>query len=403
MSFANWRQAQRLKNNVFKWNQWRQSQPNYPITLQRANLHRADLYGANLQGADLQWANLSGANLSDANLNQANLYGADLSAAKLNGADLSDANLCGVTLKRANLRRANLAGADLYGADISEATLRMANLHKVNLQEADLSKASLSGVNLSEVDLSQVNLSGLDLRGADLSQTNLCKAKAVSTRFDKALFTASCLDNWQVNDTTMFDGARCDYVYFKVDQKEHRPKYGIFEPGEFSALFQQTSTIDLVFKDGINWQAFSQAFFDLRSEHAAERYLSIQAIEKKVGNAFVVRLEVPANTDTSIIEHRAQELYDNKLTLIEKQYRAELHAQEEDIIAARELSTNLLKMTELLGTEPLIAEGNQLVTETTQLRAELEQKISDDLESEQVDSAAVEILSRKEDGLDDWA
>ncbi len=379
MSFSTWRQVQRLKNNVYKWNQWRKSNPDSPIILQRIDLHRADLYGADLHGADLQWANLSGTNLSDANLSQANLYGVNLTNAKLSGANLTGTRLCGASLKRTNLKRANLDGADLYGADLSGANLTQANLHKINLQEADLSKANLNEVNLREVDLSHVNLNGLNLRAADLSQTNLSQAQVLGTRFEKALFTGSCLEDWHVNSTTTFNGARCDYIYLKADQQDRRPKYGIFEPGEFAALFQQTTIIDLPFKDGINWQAFSQAFDDLRSQYTGQ-YLAIQAIEKKLGDALIIRLEVPANTDISTIKSRAQAFYDSKLTLIEKQYRAELNAQEDDIVAARELCTNLVKMTELLATKSFIPEGHQLAI-ANQTNNGAAHQTSDDLPS----------------------
>ncbi|MEO0409077.1 MAG: pentapeptide repeat-containing protein, partial [Cyanobacteria bacterium P01_A01_bin.135] len=157
------------------------------------------------------------------------------------------------------------------------------------------------------------------------------------------------------------DGAICEHVYLKARQRGRRPSEGNFKPGEFSALFQQAlDTVDLIFKDGIDWQAFFASFQDLRSQYA-DQDLTIQAIEKKRGGAFVVRLEVASEADKPVIESSAKELYETKLTLIEQRYRAELHAKEGEIVAYKEQSANLMKITEALAARPPVVEGNSYV------------------------------------------
>ncbi|NEQ54105.1 MAG: pentapeptide repeat-containing protein, partial [Leptolyngbya sp. SIO3F4] len=176
--------------------------------------------------------------------------------------------------------------------------------------------------------------------------------QALGTHFEKSIFTGACLEDWNINSATRFDGVICQYVYLKVIRQERRPRKGIFNSGEFATLFQTAvDTVDLIFKDGIDWQAFSQSFQTLRNQYA-DQDLSIQAIEKKRGDAFVVRVEVAEDADKTAIESSAKELYETKLALMEQRYRSELQAKDGEIIAYREQSANLMKITEMLAARP---------------------------------------------------
>ncbi|MFG6100549.1 pentapeptide repeat-containing protein [Leptothoe sp. ISB3NOV94-8A] len=303
---ANAEHLQILRQGVGKWNQWRQN----------LGFVTPDLSGANLSGANLEGAELLGANLKGANLKAAQLFSSDLTLA-----DLSGANLSGANLKAANLGESNLSGADLSGADLT-----LADLHESDLRESDLRESDLS------------------------------RATVLETNFEKAVFTGACLEDWNINNATNFEGTICDYVYLKHGFgdgfQERRPREGSFQPGEFAALFQQAvDTVDLIFKDGIDWQAFFQSFQDLRSQYA-DQDLSIQAIEKKQGGAFVVRVEVAEGADKTAIESRAKELYATKLTLLEQRYRAELQAKDGEIVAYREQSANLMEIIKLQAARP---------------------------------------------------
>lgn len=202
-----------LKQGVEVWNQWRAN--NHQILV---DLSRADLSGLELIGVDLK-----GVNLKMASLNEANLSRAELSRADLSGANLRMANFSKVKLSSADLR-----GAYLSLANLSKATLRMANLSEANLKMA----------NLSEATLSMANFSGTNLSGANLEKTI-----ALDTNFHKVIFTGSCLEDWQTNGDTNFEGAICDYVYLRHNQQERRPHKGSFAPGEFTKLFQHSLTI----------------------------------------------------------------------------------------------------------------------------------------------------------------
>ena len=395
------------------------------VDLSGANLRNADLRGANLRDADLSGANLIGVNLRNAKLSGATLSGAtligatlirvDLSEAHLIGADLSVTDLSNATLSNANLRGTHLSGTHLSGTHLSNADLRGANLRNADLSKADLSGTHLIGADLSNADLRGaylngahlhgLDLSGLDLRGsdlrgaylngaafrgadlrgadlrgadlrgldlsgADLRNANLCNAnlsrvQVLRTNFEQSVLTGACLEDWNINSATRFGGVICDYLYLKADQQERRPRDGLFKSGEFAALFQQAvDTIELIFKDGIDWQAFFQSFKDLRSQYA-DQELSIQAIEKKHSGAFIVRVEVAEGADKSAIESRAKELYETKLTLMEQQYRTELQAKDREIAAYKHSSASMEEIAKLLASRPIKVENTAVADQSS--------------------------------------
>jgi uncharacterized protein YjbI with pentapeptide repeats len=288
------------------------------------------------------------------NLSRLNLSGADLSSADLSGANLNDADLSG-----ASLSGADLSGASLSGADLSGASLRVAFLSGADLSDANLRVAFLSGADLSDANL----------RGADLSGAFLVRTQALKTNFTGANFTGACIEDWNINSETKLDNAICEYVYLKENQQERRPSSGSFKPGEFATLFQKVlQTVDLIFADGLDWKAFFQSFQELRSHYDD---LSIQAIEKKSGEAFVIRLEVPAESDKGAIEQQAKELYEQKLQLLETQYRAELHAKDREIESYKRESTNMMEIAKLLASKPINVEA-KAVAENQSKNVEVE-------------------------------
>ena len=315
-----------IKQGGEQWNWWREE--NFEV---HPNLRGAVLNGADLRGADLHGVDLHGASLVQANLCEASLYGADLS--------------------KASLREAFLYRANLSGANLSDACLRHADLSQANLSEVDLCRASLYAADLIESDLS-----GADLSEADLREANLIQTQVLRTRFEQSIFTGACLKDWNANRSTKFEGVICEYVYLQSWWKDRRPREGTFKQGEFAALFQQVvDTVDLIFKDGIDWQAFFQSFQELQGQYA-DQDLSIQAIEKKRDGAFIVRLEVAEDADKTVIESSARELYETKLALMEQRYRDVLEAKEGEIAAYREQSTNLMEIIKLQSVRPPMTE-----------------------------------------------
>jgi Pentapeptide repeats (8 copies) len=288
-----------LNQGVEVWNEWRERNSKIILDLREAYLREADLSGADL----------SGAYLSGANLRRAILRRADLSRAYLVGTDL---------------RRADLSGAYLVGTD--------------------LSRAYLSGVALNEANLNEANLGGADLREADLSRadlggTNFLTTQALATNFQGSTLTGACLEDWHINSETNLENVICDYVYLKSNQQERRPHdpNKTFAPGEFTKLFQKVrETVDLIFSDGIDWQAFLVSFQELQIECGSDE-LFIQSFENKGNGAFVIRVNVPPGAEKAEIEKYLKRQY---------QLEAQLEAQ------SRELA-NLYEITKLLASKPI--------------------------------------------------
>ena len=336
-------QLERLLDRVEEWNEWMKENPEIKVNLIGADLEGADLEGANLRGADLD-----GANLSEANLSEAILRGAILRAADLSGANLSGANLSG-----ANLRGAILIGANLNGADLSEADLFTADLNGVNLRGANLFRADLNGVNLF-----RANLSEADLDGANLSEANLDQAKALNTNFTRANLTGACIQDWNINQRTIFEEVICDYIYYKFDRayqdrRPHDPNK-IFNAGDFQRLIETArETVDLIFSDGIDWKAFLESFQGLQIE-SENGELSIAGILKKRDGTFVIQIDAPQNTDKAELEKRFYQKY-NKLLKQAKDYYQKLQLAERDIQSYQRENTNL---TNIIMRQPMIYANN---------------------------------------------
>ncbi len=305
-----------LRKGVEVWNQWRKDNPDL-----RPNLSFADLNNADLNSANFNNANLYSAYLESANLNNANLYSAYLESAIFVSANLVSANLY-----RAYLQSADLESAYLQSADLESAYLQSANLVSANLGSAILVSANLKGV------------------------------QALATNFQGTTLTGACIEDWNINSETNLQNVKCDYIYLRENKQDRRPHdpNKIFAPGEFTQLFQKAlETVDLIFSEGIEWAAFLESFQQLQAEVNSEE-LAIQAIEKKSGGAFVVRLEVPQEANKAEIEEYIRQEYDAKVKVIEANYQKQLQgkdeiidAKEELIKAHKEQSTDILEMAKI--------------------------------------------------------
>lgn len=365
---ANWIHCALLSIGVGAWNKWRETFPHI----------EPDLSGANLNGTNLSKANLKGANLGAADLFEANLSGADLTGAYLGGAFLTKANLSeaslagaflrGTDLTRANLTGANLAGSYLSRADFSGAFLRMANLSGADLTGAFLRGAYLTGTFLKGAFLSRADFTGAHLRGANLSEADLTAAffssadltaaflirtQALYANFNNAIFTGACIEDWNINNATQLDSITCDYIYLQYYQQERRPTNGKFASGEFTKLFQKVfETVELIFLHGIEWQAFSTALEKLRS-HVGGDEISIQAIEQRPDDAFIIRLKVPTDANKVKIEKYLKLEYERALLDIDEKYRDRLQAKANGIAIYRLQGANLMEIAKTMASRPI--------------------------------------------------
>jgi uncharacterized protein YjbI with pentapeptide repeats len=324
-----------LKQGVEAWNHWRKANPDVKPDLRSADLRSADLHAANLRSAYLRSANLRYANLCSANLRYA--------------------NLCSAELVFADLRSTNLILADLRSADLSDA-----NLSDANLCSADLSSANLRYANLCNTDLRYADLSDVDCSNANLRDANLSAVQAVQTNFLNVTLTGACIEDWNINAQTNFLEVECDYIYLKYDLEkgefgDRRPGKlnQIFAPGDFEKLVKKTiSTIDLIFHNGINWEAFAQSFQKLLITTGITD-IDIHAIENKGDGNFIIRVNTSSITDRSEIQHFMEREYQTILRAIEEKYRVHLNAKEREIEIYRQQSVNLWEIAKLAAARPI--------------------------------------------------
>ncbi|MBW4458243.1 MAG: pentapeptide repeat-containing protein [Nostoc indistinguendum CM1-VF10] len=235
-------------------------------------------------------------------------------------------NLAGIKLRGSDLMDVNLVGADLNNADLSDADLRRANLNG----------AFLCNAQLNRVYLRDSNLSWANFRSADLTEANLQKVQALATIFIGANFTGACIEDWHINSITNLEGIICDYIYLRHHKKERRPNSGNFAPGEFAKLFQKSlETVDLIFRNGIDWDAFAYSFKKVEVENQGAQ-LDVQSIEKKGDGILVVRVAVATDADKAKIYGEFMQGYEFAAKALEAQYQARL--EDKDLLIARQES-----------------------------------------------------------------
>lgn len=140
------------------------------------------------------------------------------------------------------------------------------------------------------------------------------------------------------------------------NQQERRPSSGEFAPGEFTKLFQEVlNTVDLIFRDGIDWKAFTYSFNKLILNNEGTE-LEIQSIENKGDGVVVVRVNVPPDANKAKIHSEFNQNYEVALKALEARYQAELKAKDDQIIIYREKSADMKEIASSLANRPVTVE-----------------------------------------------
>lgn len=270
-------------------------------------------------GTSFRNANLTDANFSYATLKSSNFQIANTTrtlwrqARELNYARVDDTILMDPEVRdllvSGDGEGKNYEGANLRGANLNSANLKDANLRTADLTEASLHAACLDGANLTEV-------------------------QAIGANFTWAQMTGVRLENWNIDSTTQLDDVESRYVYLLehpkpgTDDRERRPSSGEFAPGDFTSLFQEVlNTVDLIFRDGIDWRTFMSSFKQLQVENEGTE-LYIQSIENKDDGVVVVKVGVPPETSKAKIHHEFMQIYEQSMKSLEEKYQAELRGKE---------------------------------------------------------------------------
>ena len=316
------------------------------------NYKETNLKGISLEEADLRNTDFSQADFSSSNLKKVQLDDSILFAANLSKVDLRGSSLYRANLREANLYMADLRDVNLEGCNLSEANLNRAILiGNQTLSKANLANASFEFSDLGGSDLSGLNLNRITFRGSNLFHTNLSRVQALNSSFQDVCLTGACIEDWNINEHTSLKNVQCKYVYLKYEKKERRPSAGSFEKGEFEILFKKAiETVDLIFTDGIDWEALFSSLKNLQEEYGLDR-VSVQSIERKGGSDFLVRLEAPLELDKSIIETEVKAHYKMKLKNIESRYRKELSIKERELSRHRKQNMDLTAIVRTLSTK----------------------------------------------------
>ncbi|WP_392531027.1 pentapeptide repeat-containing protein [Nostoc sp. C117] len=289
-------------------------------------------------------------------------------------ADLTNADFTGATLKNTDFRKAKLRQTCFYEAK----KLDFARLDNTILTNPDVlslivtgngrdksyAGANLKGANLNGANLKKANLKNADIteatfQGACLEGANLTLAQAVGTNFSNAQMTGACVEAWNIENTTKLDNVDCRFIYLlehpkpKTDDRERRPSSGNFQPGEFTKLFEEVlNTVDLIFRNGIDWKAFVNAFQTVQDQNA-DTELALQSIENKGDGVVVVKVGVPVDADKEKIHSDFTQNYQLALQAVEEKYKALLQAKDEQIVIYRQQSGEMAEIVKLLANKPI--------------------------------------------------
>lgn len=279
---------------------------------QLRGLRRLILAAGAWYGSDLRDALMPSANLENAQLRFVKLAATkDLTRTRFRGArDLHLAYVTGTILANRRVREllvsGDAAGGHFEHADLHGAWLGGANLRGTRFCDAELTGADLTDADLTDADLSRATLIGADLTGATL--------------------TGACLDGWNIDTDTQLVGVRADYVFLEAGpdgtRRERRPQgEGLFGPGDFTTLFERAlKTVDLIFRDGVDWDAFRSALHKLRVHYEADgrgQEVRVQAIENTADGRIIIRVAVPDGGDKDADYRRILEDYRQQVAALE--------------------------------------------------------------------------------------
>ncbi|NEQ58006.1 MAG: pentapeptide repeat-containing protein [Moorea sp. SIO4A1] len=287
-----------------------------------------------LLGAYLGWRALKG-DPRDAWIRNIAIAFAATGGTSFYNANLTDADFTGATLKSTNLREANLTctcwrntikldrarpGKTILADTAVRELLITGNGYNTNYSNANLRGANLKGAKLKRANLKLADISEATLEEANLEWANLTEAQAVGTDFTHAYLTGACLEAWNIDSTTTLTNIDCQYVFLlekpnpqgSRERRPHDPDR-VFQPGDFEKLYKKImNTVQILLRNGVNREAFRQAFQKIMAEYPEITHDSIQAIENK-GNDVLLTLEVPEATDKGNVEKQFLQVYEVRL------------------------------------------------------------------------------------------
>jgi len=307
------------------------------------------------------WATIGGTSFRNTNLTYANF-----SRAKLKGSDLRNALLNYTNWRLARGLEQSRVGDSLLANPKVLALLVTKDGRSESYIGVDLHNTDLQGADLNQANLKRADLSGAILREANLAYSNLTEVIATGTDFTSAYITGACIQDWNISQTTNFEGVGCEYVYFLEEPNEvgnrirrpHDPEK-IFAPGDFTKLLEGAlDTVYLIFREGLNRDAFAQALTTIQTV-VGDSELSTQSIEKRECGDFLLRMSLPSGLNKSEIERQLLDTYQLALQDLEGKYKVELQAKDRTVDIYQQQLGNLEEIIEKLASQPIVIDAKQ--------------------------------------------
>lgn len=318
------------------------------LLFKRIAIHFAAISGtsfinANLTDTDFTSATLENVDWRKSDIIRTRFYDTKkLDFGRIDGTILANRNILDL-LVTGNGREKSYVGANLKGAN-----LKGADLKEANLKNADLTKASFKEANLEWANLTRTQVNGTD--------------------FSNALMTGACVQAWNIENTTKLENVDCRFVYLlenpkpNTDDKERRPSSGEFARGEFTKVFQEVlNTVDIIFRDGIDWKAFIQSFRQVQVENEGTE-LSINSIENKGDGVFIIKINTDINTNKQKIHSELEQRYEEKLQALEERFNVKIKAKDRDVDKSRQRYTDIQEITKILA-DKQVSSISQAATE----------------------------------------
>lgn len=234
------------------------------------------------------------------------------------GADLLNANFSHTSIQNVDFTYARIDFVNWTGASFARCRLPNYFNHPAIIQlctNRDGRDQDYGHLNLEDLHLEGVRLDGRGLVGANLNNANLQSAnlelailqntQALGTDFSNAVLTGACIQNWSINVNTLFTNVRCDYIHLDLEHyyESRRPASGIFQPGDFEKLVNHfTNTLDFLFRNGIEPQAFDAALRNLLTEYE-DAGLSLHSLVDVGDGDRLVKLNVANPTADHALMH----------------------------------------------------------------------------------------------------
>lgn len=291
------------------------------------------------------------------------IYLASIKGTRFDDSNLSDASFVEVNLRGSYFFKSTLTRTNFFQVKqidcsriqdgyLKDACIKHLVVKKIMKKKINCEGMILKGLNLDGADLTRINLSKADLSNSTLENAILIDSNLSQTQFDnvnltEADITGATIEIKSIPSNATVDGLICKYFYSKPNIENRYPRTGEFtSEEEVLKLLQKPLKILLFFEEGIDWQAFLQAFenclqqFNISTDNSETL---IEAFEKKYNNAFVIRLNVPDSVKPTVFEYELKQEYKNALEKLNQEYR---NVDPTNNIDFKE-NTDMLKMIQL--------------------------------------------------------